>query len=776
MGAENSALRSVVLEEPLLTLPSGITMYSALLQDGKPASVFVHKQGNEDKVKKAAKHLKTLRHPCLLRFLSCSVQGGGVHLVTERVQPLELLLEELSPEEICAGVFDLLQALVFLHDRGKSSHNNVCVSSVFVSEDGHWKLGGMETVCKFSEATPEFLSSIQAVRESSAVPPEEKVEGSKALPDQCAHSRDVFSFGVMLETLLPLLSGYGSQELSESLKCTLQASLLTSDPEQRPPLSSLLNHEFFRNDFLEIMNFLKSLTLKTEEEKNEFFKFLLDRVQSLPQELLASRLVPQLLNSMVFAEPTAIKSFLPHLLRPKSDSVDSEECLLSDALYNKHVIPQLLKLFKVNEEHVRMVLLSHIHIYAPYFSHDELKNHILPQVLLGMRDTNDSLVAMTLQSLAVLVPLLGAQVVVGGERTKVFKRNTPNFSKSTEVTPETSPVHIVALVPPQLSQPSKVPSLFPKHGSPAGTLLMQQMNSLQTTRDSKLPTAPEPALSRAMALPLNGYSELREREKVQERAGGAPGRTEGSPEDWPDWSDTEEAERKPNQPVQIQIRAAAADDSPEEPISRGKRQEEEEPWDDFEEEEVTSDQSPTTPLPVPREAAVSSQQSGTGKGSKALKLGSATRATLLLPSRDASWDTSWEQTDETSSKAAEPNAKALDTHKPKGGGGGLGEEFTIMVKKKPENDPELDFFADMEPDIKLSSTATSLLLPAVGLGNAGHSLATDASPAVSDLPDTKLSANVLSLTAKFAAEDLSEADAEGWGDGDDINWEDENAW
>ncbi|XP_066227518.1 protein-associating with the carboxyl-terminal domain of ezrin isoform X2 [Saccopteryx leptura] len=697
MGAESSALKGCTLKGPQVTLPSGVAVFPAELQDGRVASVFVYERENADRVDKAAKHLKTLRHPCLLRFLSCTVEADGIHLVTERVQPLEAALETLSPAEVCAGIYDILLALIFLHDRGHLTHNNVCVSSVFVSEDGHWKLGGMETVCRVPQATPEFLRSVQSLRDPACVPPEETSPEFTTLPESHGHARDAYSFGKLVERVFTVLSGQVSAAALGRFQQTWPSALLDPAPQSRPPLRALLSHDFFRNDFLEVVNFLKSLTLKSEEEKTEFFKFLLDRVSCLSEELIAARLVPLLLNQLVFAEPVAVRSFLPHLLGPKKEGAPEESPrLLSPALFRARVVPVLLRLFAVHEEHVRLVLLSHLEAYVEHFTAEQLQRVVLPQVLLGLRDTSSSIVSVTLHSLAVLVSLLGPEVVVGGERTKIFKRTAPSFTKTADLSPEDSPMHAARNLH---QQPAPVPA------APTGCFSSDRPGDSKQRgqRDACRPLAQTgDQLSQPVTSPMNGLADVRNTSDSET----FPPSSQTS-EEWPDWSEPEESE----------------------------------------------DRTVTLPVwhPEPCEAARSPVMA-----QEAAKPGALPTSLPLTEAARQPQETSPAPGVDDPGRAKPPEAASRERRPTAPSELGLGEEFTIQVRRKPVQDPELDWFADMTPDIK--PPAAVLLLPDLRTETAAPGRA-GLSPG-------------LQFSSKFAAVEVTEGESEGWGDAGELNWGD----
>ncbi len=62
-------------------------------------------------------HLKVLRHPNILRFLGWTKSVEGHRLVTEPVKPLETCLDTMSSYEVISGIYDIMQALSFLHDK-----------------------------------------------------------------------------------------------------------------------------------------------------------------------------------------------------------------------------------------------------------------------------------------------------------------------------------------------------------------------------------------------------------------------------------------------------------------------------------------------------------------------------------------------------------------------------------------------------------------------------------------------------------------------------------
>ncbi|XP_046583622.1 protein-associating with the carboxyl-terminal domain of ezrin-like isoform X2 [Haliotis rubra] len=436
MGAENSILENCEWGDVIPT--SSETDWSlqlASLKDESTVTVFRHKRKDKkevDLLQRATKNLRTLRHPNLLRFIASGVNSDGSYLVTERVQPLENTLTSLHPFEICAGLHSVLEALLFLHDTVGVSHNNVCLSSVYVTTDGTWRLGGLEHSCKFQEADAEFLDKCLAFRNEETVSPEEKQGVVKATVEY-GHARDVFAFGVLVEQLQEKLEDLG--DLTKTFELLVQDECLNVDPEQRPTVQTLLNDRMFRHDFIDVLRFVKNVTTKSEEEKKKFFSNVTARLLSLPEELVAKRLAVTLLSRFVMLDETANKALLANLLTPYREKSrppvrpNQPSPILCAQLFKDHVIPELFRIFHIRDSHIRLVLLTHFPAYVDLFEKETLEETIFPQLLIGLRDTNDSIVAASLRSLSYLVPILGGDVIIGGARKKFFSEGMPKMSE-----------------------------------------------------------------------------------------------------------------------------------------------------------------------------------------------------------------------------------------------------------------------------------------------------------------------------------------------------------
>lgn len=86
-------------------------------------------------------------------------------------------------------------------------------------------------------------------------------------------------------------------------------------------------------------------------------------------------------------------------------------------------------MFCIRDVSIRLLLLLHFKSFVHTFQTDELKSQILPELLVGIKDTNDHLVCATLKALAEVVSILGAATVIGGKRAKLFTDGRPNKIK-----------------------------------------------------------------------------------------------------------------------------------------------------------------------------------------------------------------------------------------------------------------------------------------------------------------------------------------------------------
>lgn len=184
MGNESSQMKVAISDKQLVErLRNGVTLYDGKLNSLQKISIFQEDDSSKENpfnnytldrpLARAIRNLKIYRHPySIVKYLGST---SDKVLVTEfLVGSLEKNLKHQSEIQICLGLKNILNALIFLVESAKVRHLNVAVESVFITENGTWKFNGLEHVTKNADITKEFLVKSRPHRNQQSLNPDEE--------------------------------------------------------------------------------------------------------------------------------------------------------------------------------------------------------------------------------------------------------------------------------------------------------------------------------------------------------------------------------------------------------------------------------------------------------------------------------------------------------------------------------------------------------------------------------------------------------------------------
>ncbi|KAH8345347.1 hypothetical protein KR084_012692 [Drosophila pseudotakahashii] len=490
MGNEGSKLKGLVIEKDYVEANEFWTLFNAesptsfndegcsqLLSifQGEifvKRNVWSHGMGP---MERAIKNLMVYRHPYILKYVATWDQSGQKHLATERVRPLNEVLTQLTDIEICLGLRTILCSLIFLIEKALARHLNISTHSIFVTDRGSWRLAGFEYVWKETEVDKSLLDLAHSFID----------------PNSCGENYEQLAFGILCEKVLDTNGtnrgdGNDTPHVYE-FREYCGTHLKHQNTKLRPRLSAILLHPYFNHEFVLIHSFFFELPLKSVQERQIFFGSLIERLQNFEEEIVASQLACDLLSRMVLLDPAAQEFVTPYILRTKA-TVKPTSSLFSPQTYVQYLMPHILKMFRLRDAQIRLILLDYFMEYVRLLGDEQLLSEILPHLKIGMSDTNDVLVAKTLRCMADLVPILGAHKVLGGDRSRFFSDGRPHAAVSTDSTNT-------------VSEPRSISPLM-------NTI------SLDMEDDYMLSGSPLPTISNGVPLPLRLSPDGGEDEKI----------------------------------------------------------------------------------------------------------------------------------------------------------------------------------------------------------------------------------------------------------------------
>ncbi|KAL3771799.1 hypothetical protein ACHAW5_005354 [Stephanodiscus triporus] len=360
--------------------------------------------------------------------LEKTASTGTLIIVTERATPLDDWLEGLDPRTAQAnaaaiswGIYNVVEALDFLHGQAKLSHGMVCPDAIFVTPSGDFKLGGFDLITPLGIAdgdrggpTPHFRKYEGAVCPPDYRSPERVGQRYDVLQQSApVHSLDCYSLAVLIEYVYSHPNAGTAGQVPAPLMKAL-ARMKNDSPKLRPRLAPLLKCPVFDNPHVKAEKFLDEVMSKPIEEKIMF-------LQSLPD----------VLNRGVLNQNVAIHKILPLLVMGLRSSAGNEAAMTQDVnrrevlaivpllfqiaesylagtpeLFQRHVAPLVPLLFSINDRGVRGAVLQKISLLEGQLDNGTINASVFEPMCSGFTDSSGPLRELTLKATICLVPKL----------------------------------------------------------------------------------------------------------------------------------------------------------------------------------------------------------------------------------------------------------------------------------------------------------------------------------------------------------------------------------
>lgn len=379
--------------------------------------------------------LKVIKFPSVISALDFFESDSYLYVVTERVEPLAryLAAHDILDDAKFWGFHDVARAVLFINMKAGCLHGNIGMDSVYVNEQGEWKLFGFEILTNLTSdpQQPFYRNCDEAPGFGDILPLEFD------LPDlvrQFPAKFDSFKLGAFLYVLLncsdfsrpfkaehtTLITAAGVPKalLVPYKRLVSVKANLRSTAEKF--LSDLAAY-FENNPLVAFTAHLDELKFQNEADTMSFFKHDMAHYMEcqFPPGYLDKKLLPQIIaqfNVLSLRKPTVNTTPEAHQLQQETLSILLNYVLklgvtLAEKDFSVLVKPVIFQAFTILDRSIRMSLLKYLPEYNKFLTELEVQYKIFSSLISGFQDTNFLIRETTLTSISAIIDKVSTKQV-----------------------------------------------------------------------------------------------------------------------------------------------------------------------------------------------------------------------------------------------------------------------------------------------------------------------------------------------------------------------------